>query len=457
MRLKPLLSLVLAVGIVIGFLLLFPWEWVALLVLLAGLVTVQVILVRRHLRVMEPAATPQEIDAEVVRRALAAARSAQAGTAAAEPRQANIDPQVFSRFRAHLEAAERGAPSGVAEARSGTAAQLAGAQPLPDAGRLLQGAAEDRVELSKGARRPAAARALPKPYADAATPKPPPATHAPATPAANAQPLATREAPERDLFADLRPQPPAAVATPPAAAPAAPADEIRAALEEAGTPQSLAAESASLLKLALEAMQRGDRAAAKAGLGHYQALLAEHAELADWQASLLEARLAMGERDFSKAVLSFDALLKQGPPPEEERVLGLIGELLAQVPLDRAQGAGLRVSLLQKALAAFRQARNRPAMDRIYTLLEQAQEQAGDERRLVQFLKNHLEIRRVMGDLPGQLALIDQIGNRLYRLGDAEGSREYYELGLRVRTEHEGKTQASESPPAQSAPKTTTA
>ena len=77
-------------------------------------------------------------------------------------------------------------------------------------------------------------------------------------------------------------------------------------------------------------------------------------------------------------------------------------------------------------------------MDRCYGWIEEAQEQVGDERRLLQYLKNHLEIRKVLGDVPGQLELIDQLGNRCYRLGLTEEAKLYYEMGLRVRAEAEG-------------------
>jgi hypothetical protein len=74
-------------------------------------------------------------------------------------------------------------------------------------------------------------------------------------------------------------------------------------------------------------------------------------------------------------------------------------------------------------------------MDHLYRLLIEAQERVGDERKLVQFLKNHLEIKKVMGETAGQLELIDQIGNRLFKLGQTAEAREYYELGLKLRAE----------------------
>ena len=52
-----------------------------------------------------------------------------------------------------------------------------------------------------------------------------------------------------------------------------------------------------------------------------------------------------------------------------------------------------------RILAVFRATRDQRAMDRCYGWIEDAQEQVGDERRLLQYLRNHLEIRKVLGDL----------------------------------------------------------
>jgi hypothetical protein len=84
-------------------------------------------------------------------------------------------------------------------------------------------------------------------------------------------------------------------------------------------------------------------------------------------------------------------------------------------------------------------------MDAVYRLLVEAQERVGDERKLVQFLKNHLEIKKVMGEAAGQLELIDQIGNRLFKLGETAEAREYYELGLKIRADVQ---QAEQAPAA---------
>jgi hypothetical protein len=116
-----------------------------------------------------------------------------------------------------------------------------------------------------------------------------------------------------------------------------------------------------------------------------------------------------------------------------EGVPTLLEELLHGA--EEATANGLRVSMLVRILAVFRQSRDQGAMDRAYGWIEMAQEKVGDEKKLIQYLKNHLEIRRSMGNVAGQLELIDQLGNRCYQLGLTEEAKVYYEMGLKLKGE----------------------
>ena len=495
MRRKPYLSLVLAVAILGGMLALFPALWMLLVIALIALVSGQVILVRRNLYTLPPGhtqvamppaglslaqrgATPVPGTAAPApganpatassggapaapatssapsgpaapsARPEAAAAPAAAPISAAEPAAAarpNIDASLFSRFRRHLERAE----SEVA----GTATP----RPPPP---LDETDVQDRVQLSSVARR----SAPPRPDAPPAAPSA--AARRPAAPAG--------EPDAADLFADLRPPPPLAPApakpppvapspaAPPKPAPARPAasaarapaapttpaapvsppaapagDEVSAALASGGRDApGLADEAATLLHLAEDAAGRADWEALRAGLGNYVAHLAEAPRLIHWRGRRLQVRLAVHDRDPSRALQRFEELLDAGYRPAVDEVPALLDELLGGAEPEPA--ASLRVSMLVRILAAFRQARDQRAMDRCYGWIEEAQEQVGDERRLLQYLKNHLEIRKVLGDVPGQLELIDQLGNRCYRLGLTEEAKLYYEMGLRVRAEAEG-------------------
>ncbi len=141
----------------------------------------------------------------------------------------------------------------------------------------------------------------------------------------------------------------------------------------------------------------------------------------------------MNDRNAGGALQAFEDMLAAGWQPTGENVAPMLDELLAGG--ERKLVDTLRVSMLVRVLAAFRQRRDQRAMDLAYTWIETAQERVGDEKRLLQYLKNHLEIRKSLGDVPGQLELIDQLGNRCFKLGLTDEAKHYYEMGLKLRGE----------------------
>jgi hypothetical protein len=434
MKPKPIMTIALAVALCGGLLLAFPTLWMFLVLVLVGLVSAQVVLIVRNLHPVTRYAAPDPHPG---------------GPLSVEPPRPDapadvkgvstaLNRELFRRFQTHLEAAERpqGAPSPPAapEAPGGAVSKGAAGKgvPPPTSGLPEAEAVQDRVALSAKAK--VKSRSAYPPDPPARPPKPPEK--------------------EEDLFADLRPKPPPARkragAAPAGATPAAAtqADGIQAAKAQAESTGAAPArtpidsgdapgpaddEAATLLKLAREALQRNDLRAANAGLEHHLSALAATPERLTWQARHLQARLAALEGDPAKALEAFEDLFKRGYDLKEDAVPALVDDLLADVKPDTADA--LRVSMLLKVLAVYRQAGDRPAMDRLYLQIEAAQERVGDERRLVQFLKNHLEVKKVMGESSGQLDLIDRIGNRLFRLGDTTAAREYYELGLKLRAD----------------------
>jgi hypothetical protein len=475
MRRKPYLSLLLALVILGGMLALFPTLWMLLVIALLALVSLQVAVVRRNLYRLPPghsqlavpptaeamparpvaeaepagaAAAPEAATAQPSGATAAADTAVQAGAqpavqagaqAAGEPARPNIDAELFSRFRKHLEQVE-----------AETSGKAAPRQTPPPGGDEVH----DRVNLSGAARRPPAQRAAP-----------------PARRPTSAAAERAAESEGADLFDDLRPAPlPAPPAPPPTPEPApalpaatpptesrkrsgraaasasdaaresAPAqaaggDEVSAALADRGRTDApgLADEAAALLHLAEESSSRDDWEGMRAGLDNYVAHLADAPRLIHWNARRLQVRLAVHDGDSNRALQGFEDMLAGGYRPAMDDVPPLLDELLAGAERDAA--ASLRVSMLVRILAVFRQARDQRAMDRCYGWIEDAQEQVGDERRLLQYLKNHLEIRKALADVPGQLELIDQLGNRCYRLGLTDEAKVYYEMGLRLRAE----------------------
>jgi hypothetical protein len=439
MKAKPVVTIALAVTLCGGLLLAFPTLWMFLVLVLLGLISAQASLIQRNLHVIsrDAAGKAFSLSAPPVMHAPPAS--------APQPVQdvsAVLNRELFSRFRQHLETAEDASapklkpPPPVAAAPAAPAARLSPPPPVKALAAIAPGppapqgtpeylavdGVSDHVVIS-GAARAGASKVKPRPtYPPNPRPKPAPEPEQ-----------------EEDWFADLRPNPPGAVANkkpvpapPPAAA--EPGPPVPGQDEEAAT----------LLKLAEDALQRADVSAAKAAMGHYVSLMQAHGAAVPWNARRAQVRLAIVEQDAPAALEAFEAMLKEGYEVKEEAVPTLLDQLIAGARPEVADA--LRVSMLLRVLALFRQNKDRAAMDRLYRLLEEAQEKVGDERKLVQFLKNHLEIKKVMGEAAGQVDLIDQIGNRLFKLGETAAAREFYEMGLKLRAELQQQAQpASEA------------
>ena len=461
MKPKPLLTVLLALALSGGLLWAFPTLWMGLVLLLLGLLAAQATLIRRGLTVVraDQSAPAVRLSRAVASAGLAPAFANQSGTSA----KPALDPAAFARFRAHLEAVEteRGLrpgavpPQSPSQPPSQPAAPAVFAPATGNAGETVPkstpgggptvnetSAVADRVALSGTGAPAKPLPATPKvkssatygPHRRVVMPgtKPQPAPKPPAK--ADAEPAAAAQADEADgpdLFADLRPTRAGTLPSRPTAPLPAPPDELGARLKDAPEGDPQADDAAALLRLAEEAVRRGDLDAGRAALDQHVGLLP--AERVTWGARRLQVRVAALGNEPQPALDAFEAMLKAGFPLKPEGVPVLTDDLLDGVKAELADS--LRVSLLLKTLAVFRQAGNRPAMDAVYRLVIEAQERVGDERKLVQFLKNHLEIKKVMGEVSGQLELIDQIGNRLFKLGETAEAREYYELGLKIRAD----------------------
>lgn len=457
MKPKPLLTALLAMALSGGLLWAFPTLWMGLVLVLVGLLTAQATLIRRGLSVVraEYGAPPLRVSRALEASTATPAFANQNGSSA----KPALDPAAFARFRAHLETVEQqrglrpeAAKPETANAEAAPAAATAKAAPanVPTARAAPadplakeSAAVTDQVALSaKGSAPRAPVPPTPKvktastygPQRRVVMPgaRPGPAPKIAPKPAAPSESELLAEEPEEiDLFEDLRPTRegtlPAKASSPLPPPPDVVGDAIRGDPEEAPS----ADEAASLLKLAEDAFRRGDAAAARAALDQHLSLVP--VERVTWPAHRLQVRLSAVDPQPQLALDAFEAMLKAGFPLKEEGVPALLDELLSGVQADIADS--LRVSLLLKVLGVFRQSNNRAAMDQVYRLLIEAQEHVGDERKLVQFLKNHLEIKKVMGEVAGQLEIIDQIGNRLFKLGQTAEAREYYELGLKLRAD----------------------
>lgn len=424
MKAKPVVTISLAVILCGGLLLAFPTLWMFLLLVLLGLVSLQMSIIRKHLHVIGRDAAGQGFSIST-----APVMHAPPPTAPQPVHDVSavLNRELFSRFRQHLETAESPtatAPKTAAPAAAPTPAAAPKAAPAPAKPQAIPATAPvaehlqvdgvaDRVAIS-GSGKGSIPKLKPRP---AYPPDP--------------RPKVPVKEPESDVdwFADLRPNPQGTQAGKKAVPPPPPAPSQEVAAPVVGQDE----EASTLIKLAEDSLQRSDLPAAKAALGHYLSLMNAHGSNIPWTARRVQSRVAVMDQDAAAATEAFDAMLKDGYEVKEEAIPALLDQMIAGAKPEIAEQ--LRVSMLLRILAVFRQGKDRGAMDRLYRMIEEAQEKVGDERKLVQFLKNHLEIKRVMGEAAGQVDLIDQIGNRLFKLGETAAAREYYEMGLKLRAE----------------------
>ena len=457
MKGMPLLRILLSLAFIALVMWLFPALWGALFVALLVLITVQVILVRRHLASIGNERQAERNLRNLVARFSVAGGGASGGVAsggvAAKPPEGEAEPaspigaEVFGKFRAHLEAAEQ-----ESETAGPPQKEPPPPEPAPRAAGFAAPPPEKEPPEPKAAAKPETATE-PKPRSapsegDGVTVRLSSAAKRKGR-TRKAGPAVQEPGQEEDLFADLRPKPlpaeeaqPDPKAKPPArsraaqkgASTASPVeDAIGAALHDETPSQPAPDQGGLLLKLAEEALDRGDRAGAQAGIEQMLGLGAEASPDVPWHIKLLQAKMALLDRDFPLAQAGFEAVLHLNPALREADYPPLIDRLIR--PLTGAEAEGQRAALLMKVVAHYRQAGDRAAVDRLYGLIEAAQELAKDEAKLIQYLKNHLEIRKVLEDVDGQLELIDRIGNRYYKLGDTQTARQYYEDGLKLRAE----------------------
>lgn len=498
MKRTPYLSLLLSLAVLGGMLVFFPTVWVLLLVAFIILVSLQVIIVRRHLYPIERGQRGSVVYKDSTlntgahssknKRSRKNIRPPQADKDAAE--SPGIDSSIFSKFRQHLESAEN-PPT----AQSGD-----GDQAPPAATPAEPGAVEDRVNISRASKqkgqqasdKDAAPEEAPKPLVegdldifedlraqDLSTPrtrglvkkankgaKKTTSTdrEAPAGESAPKADARKRKTPGEMEIQDNRndakaasgltalyPRPETretglqladADSANKNATKGEPSPDARGAVAggavAGGTLDSgnLQEDAEALLKLAEDALANKDAKGAKAGVDNYFQHLVDAPELISWRAHQVMTRLTVLGKAYPKALEHFEDMLKANCPLEGGKIASLLQNLIQK---DRSAGVNeLRVSMLVRILAKLRQTKNPAAMDEAYQLIIKAQERGGDDEKLIQYLKNHLELRKAMRDVPGQLEVIDQLGKHTYKLGMTEEAKLYYEMGLKLRGEKPG-------------------
>src|SRR5579863_5905557 len=326
MKLKPLLTVILALALSCGLLWAFPTLWMGLVLTLLGLVAIQATLVRRSLSVVR---ADQGAPALRMSRApgvsgLTPAFANQNGSSA----KPALDPAAFARFRAHLETVEhsrgtRPEPIGKADLGLQPAAPAPAVAVKPDIRPIAAGAdigegsgVADKVALSASAATAIPLPATPKvksaptytPQRRVVMPGAKPAAVPKSAPKPTAAPPVPDESDGPDLFADLRPNRSGTLPARTVAPLAAPLDEL--GLKERETAAPDADEAVALLNLAEEALRRGDVNAARAGLEQHLSVVP--AAQVTWPARRRQVRVAVLSNEPQVALDAFDAMTKAG-------------------------------------------------------------------------------------------------------------------------------------------------
>lgn len=190
-------------------------------------------------------------------------------------------------------------------------------------------------------------------------------------------------------------------------------------------------EAMSLLHMGQIAYQSGRFLEAKALIENHFSILTQKKQPISWRTQYLYAKICLKEGLVDQSIQYFSKLLKNGQAAEEEDYGRILEEVL--VHLQQAQQVDALLPFAFALLNVYREQLNRPQMDTLYFQIEKALESVGDEKRLVQTYKNHIEIKRALKDPYGESQLLDWLGNRYYKMGEKELSRQYYEENLKLK------------------------
>ncbi len=91
------------------------------------------------------------------------------------------------------------------------------------------------------------------------------------------------------------------------------------------------------------------------------------------------------------------------------------------------------------AMAEYVKKNDSRRLDVTYYHLAEAYRSQKDWKNLLKSLENHVAIKKGLGDLEGQLPLLDQMGKLLYDTGNQAASQKTYELAIEIRQSLEPK------------------
>jgi len=208
------------------------------------------------------------------------------------------------------------------------------------------------------------------------------------------------------------------------------------------------AEAEALLKLATTACESGRMNEAKAGLDSYLNILKELGQAPSSDVLQLAEKLELPldssskKADFSIKELPKTAVVKkQESPlkdlPEQTNYANVMDGIVKSLEEKNAYEEAL--PLLKDLLNYNRQRVNISAMDPLYDRIEQAHSSMQNDEELVAAYKEHLAIKQQLGDLEGELHLLDLISYYYANTSDQKASERYQAESKRIKASLDNK------------------
>jgi len=208
------------------------------------------------------------------------------------------------------------------------------------------------------------------------------------------------------------------------------------------------AEAEALLKLATTACESGRMNEAKAGLESYLEILKEVGQQPSPDVLQLAEKLELPldssskNADVSKSEPpKTDVEQKQESPlkdiPEQTNYANVMDGIVKTLEEKDAYEEAL--PLLKDLLNYNRQRVNLSAMDPLYDRIEQAHSSMQNDEELVAAYKEHLAIKQQLGDLEGELHLLDLISYYYANTSDQKASERYQAESKRIKASLDNK------------------
>lgn len=203
-------------------------------------------------------------------------------------------------------------------------------------------------------------------------------------------------------------------------------------------------EAEGLLKLAITACETGRMEEAKAGLESYFMLLHELRQSPSKNVLQLAEKLKIPfdtssdqvSRTVSE-VLRDDADMNSEKDfqkePEKTDYSAVMDGIVKT--LEKKEAYDEALPLLKDLLKYNRERVNISAMDPLFERIEQAHVSMKNNKELVDTYKEHLAIKQQLGDMEGELRLLDLISNHYADTGDLNAAERYRNESQRVRSE----------------------